>query len=135
MITEELDQLEYLIIGNILNNPDHLQNIAVTPEYFEDGGCYNLLEELLRLWSAKEPIILVEIADKLGMSLEVLCDLSQHPATKKLFIERVGKLRKAYLMRFNIRRHITGAIDALIEGTRPEYVGKALITNLTKELG
>jgi hypothetical protein len=135
MNTEELDQLEYLIIGSILNNPDHLKSHAVRADYFEDYGCYELMLKLNKLGEAKEPIILVEIAEELGMQLETLINLSYCFADKKTFRLRVEKLRTAWTMRNKIRAHVAAAVSGLESGVRPEYAAKALISNLTQVLG
>ena len=44
MNLEEAYELEALVVGNLLNDPELKKSIAVLPEYFFDPSCANIVE-------------------------------------------------------------------------------------------
>jgi hypothetical protein len=128
---EDRYEIEALIVGNVLNDPQHLKSIAVLPEYFFDDSFYAVMTYI----TEHREYNLYDMAKELGLNFELLVELSENLADKKTFQYRVLKLIDISKVRQRARDELDASFAALMNGVDPINVGQILRDNLSKLLG
>lgn len=123
-------ELEVMVIGNILNDCTHLSEIAVLPEYFFDKSC----QDILIYVTEHKTYNLYDMAYHLDVNFESITELATNIANKKVFQDRVLKLREYAEVRMRVYDETLAAVTAMSGGIDPISAGSILKTNLSKLL-
>ena len=130
MNLEEAYELEALVVGNLLNDPELKKSIAVLPEYFFDPSCANIVEYV----TERKEYNLYDMCKELDINFELVTELADNPADKKTFQYRVTKLIDIFNVRERIWDEMRAARVALDNNTDPIRIASILRTNVGKIL-
>ena len=122
-------EVEAIVIGNILNDRNHLKNFAVLPRYFFDRSFADIVEYV----TSHDEYNLYDMCQELDINFELATDLSTCIADKATFQNRMLVLIDQSNRRDALYNEIRQARDAMGE-LDPLSVAEILHHNLGRIL-